>query len=88
MGFKGLTKYSSEQKYKLMLTAHSSINIVFLISNNPGFVSSEILCTYKWQLVATVLRQPDGGTVSGSNSIIKITFGLIYFVDRGMGNII
>jgi len=70
-----------------MLTTHSSINIVFLISNNPGFVSSEILYSYEWQLVATVWRQSDGGTVSGSNSIIKITFELIYFVDRGMGKI-
>ena len=67
-----------------MLTAHSSINIVFLISNNLGFVSSEILCTYEWQLVATVWRQSDDVTVSGSSSTIKNTFGLIYFVDRGM----
>jgi len=32
-------------------------------------------------MVATVWRQSDGGTVSGSSSTIKIIFGMIYFVD-------
>jgi len=94
LGFKGLMSFLTQsnllvfsnnkpkQKYKVMLNAHSSINIVFLTSNIPGRGSFGILFSYEWQLAATVWRQSDDGTVSGSSSTINITFGLIYIVDR------
>jgi hypothetical protein len=71
-----------KHRYKLMLTAHSTINILFVIPNNLLLVSSANLCNYERQLVATVWRQYTGGNINGSSNQMCITFGLILFCRR------